>query len=64
MFVGQTQYLAGQPGKKRRHCTTLITLGKYIREPPDHTGNEPALDIHIGGSGQDLKNKMADTRHV
>ena len=25
MFVGQTQYLAGQPGKKRRHCTTLIT---------------------------------------
>ena len=25
MFVGQTQYAAGQPGKKRRHCTTLIT---------------------------------------
>ena len=25
MLVSQTQYLAGQPGKKRRHCTTLIT---------------------------------------
>ena len=25
MLVGQTQYLAGQPGKKQRHCTTLIT---------------------------------------
>ena len=25
MLVGQTQYLAGQPGKKRRHCTTVIT---------------------------------------
>ena len=25
MLVGQTQYLAGQPGKERRHCTTLIT---------------------------------------
>ena len=21
MYVGQTQYPAGQPGKKRRHCT-------------------------------------------
>ena len=25
MLVSQTQYLAGLPGKKRRHCTTLIT---------------------------------------
>ena len=25
MLVGRTQYLTGQPGKKRRHCTTLIT---------------------------------------
>ena len=25
MLVSQTQYLAGQPAKKRRHCTTLIT---------------------------------------
>ena len=25
MLVSQTQYLAGQSGKKRRHCTTLIT---------------------------------------
>ena len=25
VLVGQTQYLAVQPGKKRRHCTTLIT---------------------------------------
>ena len=33
-----------------------------IREPPDHTGNEPTLDIPIGGSGQDIKkNKMANT---
>ena len=25
MLVSQTQYQAGQPGKKKRHCTTLIT---------------------------------------
>ena len=25
ILVSQTQYLAGQLGKKRRHCTTLIT---------------------------------------
>ena len=25
MLVSQTQYPAGQSGKKRRHCTTLIT---------------------------------------
>ena len=25
MLIGQSQYLAGQSGKKRRHCTTLIT---------------------------------------
>ena len=25
MLVGKTQHLAGQPGKKRRYCTTLIT---------------------------------------
>ena len=37
---------------------------KNIREPPDCTGNEPTPDIHIGGSGQDIKNKMADTCHV
>ena len=36
-----------------------------IREPPDHTGNEPTLDIPIGGSGQDIKkNKMAKTCHL
>ena len=28
---------------------------KMIRESPDHTGNEPTLDIPIGGSGQDIK---------
>ena len=28
-----------------------------IREPPDHTGSEPTLDIPIGGSGQDRKTK-------
>ena len=28
---------------------------KMIREPPDHTGNEPTPDISIGGSGQDIK---------
>ena len=26
-----------------------------IREPPDHAGNVPTLDIPIGGSGQDIK---------
>ena len=25
MLVSQTQYPAGQPGKKRRYCITLIT---------------------------------------
>ena len=28
-----------------------------IREPPDHTGNEPTLDIPIGGSEQDIKKR-------
>ena len=28
---------------------------KIIREPLDCTGNEPTLDITIGGSGQDIK---------
>ena len=28
-----------------------------IREPPDHTGNEPTLDIPIGGSGHDIKKR-------
>ena len=31
---------------------------KMIREPPDHTGNEPTLDIPIGGSGQDIKKEQ------
>ena len=35
-----------------------------IREPPDQTGNEPPPDILIGGSGQDIKNKMANTSHL
>ena len=29
--------------------------GKDIRKPPDCTGNEPTLHIHIGSSGQDIK---------
>ena len=29
--------------------------GKIIREPPNHTGNEPTLEICTGGSGQDIK---------
>ena len=32
-----------------------IKSWKLIREPLDHTGNEPTLDILIGGSGQDIK---------
>ena len=32
------------------------TVGNVITELPDHTGNEPKLDIPIGGSGQDIKN--------
>ena len=36
-----------------------------IRESQDHTGNEPTLDIPIGGSGQDIKkNKMANACHL
>ena len=29
-----------------------------IREPPDHTGNEPSPDIPIGGSGQDIEKEQ------
>ena len=29
-----------------------------IREPPNHTGNEPTLDIPIGGSGKDVKKEQ------
>ena len=32
-----------------------------IREPPDHTGNKPTLDIPIGGSGQDIKREQNGT---
>ena len=28
---------------------------KIIRVPPDHTGNEPTIDLPIGSSGQDIK---------
>ena len=34
---------------------------RKIREPPDHTGNAPTPDIHIGGSGQDIKINIANT---
>ena len=38
---------------------------KMIIEPPDHTGNEPTLDIPIRGSGQDIKkDKMVNTCHL
>ena len=30
---------------------------KFVREPPDHTGYEPTVDIPIGGSKQGIKNK-------
>ena len=36
---------------------------KIVREPPGCTGNKPTLDIHIGGSGQDIK-KMTNTCHL
>ena len=32
-----------------------MLLNIIIREPPTCTGNEPALDIHLGGCGQDIK---------
>ena len=36
--------------------------GNIVREPPDHTGNEPTLDIHLRGSGQGIKiNKITNT---
>ena len=38
---------------------------KMMREPPDHTGNEPTPGIPIEVSGQDIKkNKMANTCHL
>ena len=39
--------------------------GNIIREPPDKTGNRPALGIHIGSPGLDIKNiKMTNTSFV
>ena len=35
-----------------------------IREPPDHTGNEPTLDISIGGSGQNIKKRTKCQIHA
>ena len=33
---------------------------KMIRDPPDCTGNEPTLDIPMGGSGKDIKKEQND----
>ena len=59
-----TLHMSAQKGKNA--CTYGNTYGSVflfkaklstakrtgnIREPPDHTGNEPTLDILIGGSG-------------
>ena len=45
MLVGQTQYMADQPGKKRRHCTTLITeislSSSLIQMQGNHLTREP-----------------------
>ena len=35
---------------------TPTSIGNIIRAPPDNTGNEPLLHIHIGGRGQNIKN--------
>ena len=59
MLVSQTQYPAGQSGKKRRHCTTLITqicfsstviqmqgnnlTGEAEGHPTEHDGNSLKL---------------------
>ena len=59
MLVSQTQYLAGQPGKRRRHRTALITQislssaviqmkGKHLTKqvegyPTQHHGNSLKL---------------------
>ena len=44
--VGKHPYL-----KLNSHTSRAI---KTLKEPPDHTGNEPTPDIPIGGSGQDI----------
>ena len=33
----------------------LTELEKIIKKPPDHTGNEPTLNIPLGGSQQEIK---------
>ena len=33
----------------------LKGLEKLLREPLDHTGNEPTLDLPIGGTEQDIR---------
>ena len=38
----------------------LHLKGWKHREPPDHTGNEPSLDIPMGGYGQDIKKNQND----
>ena len=35
-----------------------------IKEPPDHTGNEPTPDIPIGGSVQDIKNEKKKSKYM
>ena len=41
-----------------------LRAGKMKREAPDCTGNEPALDIPIGGSGQDAKKRTKWHKHA
>ena len=45
MLVGQTQYLAGLPGKKGRHCTTLITQINIIFQCYYPNARQPLYQI-------------------
>ena len=52
VLVDQTQYLEGQPGKKRRNCTTLIIQISFssavtnARQPPCQITKKPSTQHH------------------
>ena len=55
-------YISDSPFKA--NCLHLKELHNKIREPPYHTGNEPILDIPIGGSEHGKKFKMINTCYL
>ena len=70
MLVSQTQCPAGQPGKKRRHCTTLITQvslsSAFIQMQGNHLMRQmEGHPIQHHGNGLELlQGNMSPTQRV